>query len=185
MSFTHQKHLHTGCPGIWSQVSTQFVSSTFWKRYLPYSLLVINNYDELDPPKQGAAMSDAPCLDPTIHWRLHTMSLSLLQYSSPSPISSVAAIRCSSSFRIRLSKSKYQTVILWLHILKGVDNCRVKNATVSHHPPWTHAGFSVWRGITLCAVISAWGPHQKVWKPFRRRWRQANFTSGFLLVDCT
>lgn len=58
------------------------------------------------------------------------------------------------------SNSKNLNLTLWLCFLRSVNNCWVKKATVSNHPPLMQRGFFVWRGDTLCAMISARGPHQ-------------------------
>ena len=110
---------------------------------------------------------------------LHIMLLSLLLYPSRSPVPlcsvSLGSQSKISSFSLLSegafppdwsSKSKYQNAMLWLCFLRGVDNWWVKKETVQLHP--LQVRWSVWEGVALCAVISAWGPHQTQYETLSR-----------------
>lgn len=135
-----------------------FSAFLFWRFLIQSSLWPITlRWD--GPIDVKTAMSDANveesllykyCAQYVSHslpeW-LHIMLLSLLLYSSHSPALSAAFLSLwefifllSLPLEVALplepsSKPKYKNLTLWLCFLRGVDNCWVKKATVSHHPP--------------------------------------------------
>lgn len=63
-------------------------------------------------------------------------------------------------FTAAFPKSEHQCLTFWFGFCRGVKIITVRKRKSASIQCKRRKAFSVWRGVILCAMISAWGPHQ-------------------------